>query len=259
MTVDSPFFWQIRAKNDVQFGRVQRSVTNLNRVWNFFRDTPQKQTLKINMKLFSSRLRVVALLLTINLAFAASASADLVLNFSTDGGATFSNDFEVVTGSDLLIEVYLVDTDGAGGILDTQGLFSLDLLGELMATDFGTITGAGPDPVFDGIITDSFTDDTFEWQAAVQANLPPATETIALGTFRFETTDHGVSTFEFSDRETGTSGWATGSATILDEEIFGAGSANSFTLTVTSIPEPTSACVLLAGLAVTFARRRRSV
>jgi len=191
------------------------------------------------------------------------ASADLVLTFSIDSGANFSNSFDVMTGDSLSIGVYLNET-APDTILADEGFFGFGLTAVAAPTGFGTISAASILPLYDFNTIDEFTASTIDWEAAIFLNDIPVGPSHLLGTFQFDTTVDGSTVITFADRLPGTGtpnvGWLSGFGNELDQLIFGAGATDTFDLTITAIaiPEPGS-CVLLAValIGITFRRRRR--
>lgn len=193
--------------------------------------------------------------------FCRAATAGLILNFSSDGGSSFSNDFTAITGDSLQIGVYLTDTD-AGSVLATDGLFGFGLSGSTSSTNLGMITAAAINPVFDFGTTDEFTTSTIEWEDIVLLNDIPTGQSIWLGTFTYESSSNGTTLFTFGHNAPGVTKWLAGDGiTVLDEAIFGPGALETYQVTVTTqaIPEPSSFCVVLGGIACTgmFYRRRQ--
>ncbi len=204
-------------------------------------------------------LTMTSALLTASL-FGRAAPAGLVLNFSSDGGSSFSSDFNATTGDSLQIGVYLTDTD-AGGVLATDGLFGFGLSGSTSPTNLGMITATAINPVFDFGTTDEFTASTVQWEDIVLLNDIPTGQSISLGTFTYESSSSGTTLFTFGHNAPGATKWLAGDGiTVLDEAIFGPGAVETYQVTVTTlaVPEPSSFCVLLGGIACTgmFYRRR---
>ncbi|MCG8653849.1 MAG: PEP-CTERM sorting domain-containing protein [Pirellulales bacterium] len=190
------------------------------------------------------------------------ASAGLIINFSTDGGSNFADEFDVNVGQSQTIGVYLSDTV-PGGVLETDGLFSLALDANAPTADFGKITAANVDTAaFDFALIDTFTDTSLTWDALNLFNPISTGQSILLGQFTFEATQLGTTSFAFADRQPGgdstVAGWLDGQSQELDQQIFGPSAAQTFSLTINSVPEPSSMAILAtASLAMSLAGRRR--
>lgn len=192
------------------------------------------------------------------------APAGLVLSFSDDSGASFSDEFSVQTGDSLTVGLYLQQFDGET-ILTDEGLFSWGLDVTNTSPGIGSIAGAAVNPAFDTPNHDVTTASGFEWEFADSSFAGVQNESILLGTFRYEARNEGTSAFTIEDRVVGpgffNANWFTPSLSSLDEQIFGVGSAGNYQFTVnsvTAVPEPSS--ILLFGFvscALVCQRRRR--
>jgi len=206
-------------------------------------------------------LATVAACFLVLLVYGQRTSDAQTLGFSIDGGNTFSNSFDVVTGSSTDIEVYLSDL-APSTILSSEGLFGLGLQGDLDSTAAGSIGSATLNPTYDFVTTDNFNALAIEWEAAVLVNNIPTASSILLGTFQFDSTANGVSALTFGDIRPGATSaeasWVTGLGNELDESIFGTGATNTFVLSLNSIPEPGTASLFVVGsmLLSAFGRRR---
>jgi len=193
-------------------------------------------------------------------AFGGAACSAQQLNFSIDGGNTFGNSFNIAAGSSTDVEVYLSEIP-PDTILSTEGLFSLGLNGDLDSAAFGSISAASIDPTFDFITAENSNTIALEWEAAVLVNVIPAAPSVRLGSFQFDSNGPGVSSFTFGDIRTSANSnnvnWLTEAGTELDELIFGAGSTNTYSLTLgTAIPEPGAvSLMMLCGMLLGFRRR----
>lgn len=190
-------------------------------------------------------------------------NADIAIAFSTDNGSSFSNDVNVQAGGLVAVSIFLSES-GSDTVLANDGLLGFGLAGTASLGGSGTITDAGHNPIFDFSSTNSFSDDSIDWEALVLNNTAPTGSRILLGSFDFQTVADGSATFEFGDIQPGStsaeSNWLSGAGAELDEIIFGTGSFNTFQLrvNVTSVPEPASSAVLLLGSLALVCNRRRS-
>ena len=214
--------------------------------------------MKIGMQMIvQTKLLAIALLL-----FGSVTCSAQQLNFSIDGGNSFGNSFNIASGSSTNVDVFLSEVP-PDTTLSTAGLFSLGLAADLDSAAFGTISSADLNPVYDFITTDSFNTIAIEWEAAVLANTIPTGSSIRLGSFQFDSTAAGVSSFTFGDSQPGSGGindnWFTGSGVLLDDLIFGAGSTGTFSLTLNSaaVPEPGTVSLILFGTMLAGFRRRK--
>ena len=184
--------------------------------------------------------------------------ADLSLTFSSDNGATFSNQFEVANGDNLTVQVFLSD-DQPGGILETSGLFAFGLQASTSPSNLGLITDAAIDPIFDLDVTDTFTNSSLEWEDAVFGNTIPTGQSISVGTLTYEVTGFGTTTFTFGHNNPGEVKWLDGNGTPIDELVFGSNATGTFTFTVGSsaVPEPNIWLGICLGVALVATRRVR--
>lgn len=196
-----------------------------------------------------------------------SASADFVLGFSDDEGASFATAFDLGLGDTANIGIYLQQA-GADSVLTVEGLSSWGLDLNHTSPSFGTIVGASANPVFDISNHEVSTATGFEWEFGESADLGVLGDSILLGSFQYQADSEGSTIFTVKDRLPGAgfgnSSWLTPALTELDEQIFGIGAAGDFQFSVNSasvsaVPEPTS-LVLLGGVAsmMLMVRRRRS-
>ncbi|MEL7497650.1 MAG: PEP-CTERM sorting domain-containing protein [Planctomycetota bacterium] len=215
---------------------------------------------------FTSRETVLSTTLSIVLlCLGSTASADLVIGFSDDGGISFSDDFEVATGDGLTIDVFLRQ-NGVDTVLTDEGIVAWGFDLTHSPTGLGTIADPTVNPVFDFENHNVITSDGFEWEYAETASLGIRGNDILLGSFQFNASSEGTTTFTVEDRLVGTgvgnANWITSSFASLDEEIFGVGAADTYQFSVNSIvgvPEPNSLLMFgLLGMSVLH-RRRRSV
>lgn len=214
------------------------------------------------MKLFSTETRSLFAAFLLFVTTTSNASAGLVLQLSTDGLNGLSNSVDVQVGLPQRIEVYLTDTD-PGGVLETVGLFSFALSADTPTTNFGRISSATINPVFDFETLSSFSDSTIRWESSNLSNPISTGQSILLGDFTFEATNIGSTQFTLADRLPGTGttvgGWLDGNGLELDQQIFGAGATQTFSAavnSVTAVPEPSS-MILMAGAAFGMIARRR--
>ena len=194
---------------------------------------------------------------------AGNAKADLVLEFSIDGGSTFGDSFVVENDSTSTLSVFLSET-APDTVLSDDGLLGFGLRGSL-ASGSGSITSGNIDPVFDFTNTEEFTATSLAWEGLVFNNTVPQGSRILLGQFDYQLAGDETSVFEFVDFTPGSgsanANWLTGGGAELDEAIFGAGSPGVFqlTLSTSAIPEPASATMLAAASLVLIIRRRREL
>lgn len=202
-----------------------------------------------------ARLLAIALLV-----FGGATCTAQQLDFSIDGGSSFGNSFNIANGSSTNVDVYLSEVP-PDTTLSTEGLFSLGLKGDLVSTAFGSIASASINPNFDFVTSDSSNTIALEWEAAVLANTIPRTPSVLLGSFQFDSTGAGVSSFTFGDIRTGGDiNWLTEAGAELDESIFGLGSTGTYSLTLsTAVPEPCSAALIVIGAILAGSRRRKHI
>ncbi len=204
------------------------------------------------------------LLLVLTLSWSASSNADNVIQFSIDNGSTFGNSFNIDPGSSVNVGVFLTESS-PDTALANDGLLGFGLTGNLASSNIGVISAASPEPVFDFQATNEFTATSINWEALVNNNTIPTGSRIALGSFQFDSTADGTSTFTFGDIQPGSGSanvnWLTGAGTELDEAIFGTGAAGTFQLTLSTaaVPEPGSAGVIAMGSLLLILRRRRNI
>ncbi len=205
----------------------------------------------------------VTVAVTLSCVLSQIASADLVLSFSIDGGTNFDSEFDVLAGDSLTVGVYLQET-ALDTILTDEGLLGFGLAAVTSPTNLGLISAATINPTFDFPSTNEFTASTTNWEATVFLNSAPSGTAVELGTFQFDTNANGTTVFSFSDIQPGTgsanTNWLTGlSGSELDQQIFGAGSSNTFQFSInasSAVPEPSS-IVMLSCLAFLFVGTRR--
>ncbi len=191
------------------------------------------------------------------------ARADLVLSFTADNGATFSNSFDVTTGDSLSIGIYARET-APDNVLSTEGLIAFGFDVTSSPTGLGTISAATANPFFDLENHNVTTASGFEWEYVEMANTGFQASDIFLGSFQFDTTTDGTTVFTVEDRLVGSgvgdASWLTPALDILDESFFGPGATNTFQFSInaSAVPEPNSFVFLLgsAGLAAGLRRRR---
>ena len=195
---------------------------------------------------------------------ACTSYGELVLRFSDDGGNTFKTNFTGNPNSNFSVGLYLVDTDGVGGILEQEGLFSFALAGQVTSGNSGVISGATSNPVFDAVgVNNGFTATSVELQAGVLFNIPPVGPEVLLGTFEFDAVSNGTTSIEWGDLVPGSGttadNWLTGSNNLIDDQIFGVGSNDVFVtnFVVTSIPEPSTMLMFSAVMVHLLGRRKR--
>ena len=214
------------------------------------------------MNILKTASLISRLLLLVMLTYGAPASFAQTLEFSVDGGNTFGNTFTVVNGSITNVGVYLSDLP-ANNVLATEGLFSFGLTGALDPNAPGAISSAAINPVFDFLVTETSSAIALEWEAAVLANAIPTGPSVLLGNFQFDSSGAGVSNFTFGDNFTGSDqasfDWLTSTGAVLDESIFGTGSTDTFSLTLSTaaVPEPgTFTMVVIGAMLISVCRRR---
>lgn len=192
------------------------------------------------------------------------ATAAVILGFSVDNGASFSNSFDVLTGESVTVGVYITEDDD-DNILDTVGFFGFGLTAASTPTILGTISAAAIDPLYDFNTIDEFTGSTIDWEAAIFLNAIPIGQSHFLGSFQFDATADGSTVISFADRlpgtGTATTGWLDGSGAELDQLLFGPGATGTFEVTInsTAIPEPGSFALCVGSLLIAGLRRRRKL
>ena len=196
--------------------------------------------------------------------FSSSVKADNLLEFSIDGGNTFGDSFVIDADSSVEVDIFLSET-APDTALANDGLVGFGLRGLLGSTDAGSISAGNLDSVYDFPATEEFTADSVTLEGLVLNNPVPTGSRIALGSFLFDSSGEGTSILTFGDIQPGAgsanANWLTGAGVELDEAVFGAGSAGTFrlTLSTSAIPEPSSLMVLGLVSAVTVLRRKRLV
>ena len=205
-----------------------------------------------------------SLLLIVLLTFVASTGSAQTIEFSIDGGNTFGDTFTVVDGSITNVGVYLSDLP-ANNVLATEGLFSFGLVGDLDPNAPGTISSATINPAYDFLITDTSSAIALEWEAAILVNAVPTASSVLIGNFQFNSNGPGVSNFTFGDNQPGSDtsvlNWLTGTGAVLDEDIFGTGSTDTFSLvfSTAAVPEPCAMTMVLMGSLLLSVYRRREL
>lgn len=193
------------------------------------------------------------------------AVADVVINFSTDNGTSFTNDFDVEVGGSLSVGIYVQQT-GGDTVLTDEGLVSWGFDLTSSPDSFGSIASATVNPVFDFSNHDVTTTTGFEWEFFESVGTGIKGNEILLGTMQFDSTGVGMTTFSITDRIPGGGGananWVTPSLNFLDEQIFGTDAADTIQFTITSstaVPEPSSLATLSCLGVLVFSRRKRKV
>lgn len=189
-----------------------------------------------------------------------AASADIFALFSDDGGTTFSNTFTTAPGSTVSVGVF-VEESAPNTELSSDGLigFGFDLT---HTTGNGSITSATPNPFFDVENHNVTTANGFEWEYFENAGTGLSGSRLFLGTFDFDASGSGTTTFTMGDRLVGSgftnASWLTPGLAALDEEIFGSGAADEFQFDIiaSAVPEP-GAMIVFAPLMGLFLGRRR--
>ncbi len=191
-------------------------------------------------------------------------NADVSLAFSTDNGGSFSNEANVLAGDLVKVTVFLAEST-PDTVLATDGLLGFGLTGFATLSGSGTITAASHSSEFDFSSTDSFSTSMLDWEALVLNNAVPTGSNIVLGSFDFQTVADGSTAIEFGDIQPGSTSaeanWLSGAGSELDEVIFGTGATDTFQfrINVSSVPEPSSAAVILLGsFLLAFGRRRKT-
>ena len=174
------------------------------------------------------------------------------LEFSVDGGATFSTEFDANVGDTTTVEIFLNDS--------TEDLvaFGIDVqhdIGLGSVSGIATISPFSPDPA--NPITLRSDGGTVN-----AGSLSPSTGTsIPLASVDFVSTGAGVTNFTVSDIDTtpGITGdnFLTSSFTALDGVIFGAGNPTFAITSVAAIPEPSSGLLIVAACSSFLLRRKR--
>ncbi|MEL6109659.1 MAG: PEP-CTERM sorting domain-containing protein [Planctomycetota bacterium] len=193
-----------------------------------------------------------------------SASAELSISFSEDGGATFADSFEARLDESMTIGIYLRES-APDTVLSSQGLLSFGVQVNALPGQVGTIIAATPDSRFD-LENHNFTSSNgFEWEYADTDPITDLNSTLRLGSFDYQANSLGTSRFSVRDRLIGSgignASWLTPSLSVLDEQIFGSNAESSFqfSISTTAIPEPSSSfsCCLAATILLTRRRRKR--
>ena len=173
------------------------------------------------------------------------------LEFSVDGGATFSTEFDANVGDTTTVEIFLNDS--------TEDLvaFGFDVQHDigLGSSGIATISPFLPDPA--NPITLRSDGGTVN-----AGSFSPITDTsIPLASVSFVSTGAGVTNFTVSDIDTtpGITGdnFLTSSLTALDGVIFGAGNPTFAITSVAAIPEPSSGLLIVAACSSFLLRRKR--
>lgn len=187
--------------------------------------------------------------------------ADLTVEFSVDGGASFTTTQTLTAGDTATIEVYLRDTEATGSLVN-DGLFGFGLLGTGFDVSKGSRQNTAIDPVFDFSVDES-TESEIRWNGNVFNNAAPTGQDILLGSFDWVTSNAGTTVLSFSDIDpgsgTGNASWVTAASEELDQRIFDplSGGQLSYDLTIVAVPEPTAASFLLCfGVFCSVSRRR---
>ena len=208
---------------------------------------------------------IATCLIFISACFCKPTNADLLLNFSSNNGASFANDFEVQTGDSLTIGVFLQQTD-TDTVLTDEGLIAWGFDLTRTTTNLGTIPSRSVDSAFDVQNRDITTATGFEWEYGESAGLGIRGNAIQLGSFQYDSTADGETIFVVEDRLVGSgianATWFTSSFTDLDEQIFGNGATSTYQFSVnsiSSIPEPSSLLMLSCIAVLSTIRRRRKI
>ena len=209
-----------------------------------------------------TKLCVPAVVAFVLLVFAPPAYADFVLSFTPDGGAA---DFVLNEGSFIEIPVYIVEFDTAQ--LANEGLFSQGVqINYSAGPQYPTVTSAVWNPAFDlgEPFNYSYTDNA-SGAAGLEAAigftsdpvLPSGTPaSILLGHFTFSGGSDGTSTvLTTSSPDPSRDMFLSGTGDVLDDDVFA--TTPSATLSVSAVPEPSSAAMLIAGCVASYACRSR--
>ena len=188
--------------------------------------------------------------------------ADVSLQFSSDNGASFANNFTLVGGTNLNLSVFLTDNTGSN-ILDSEGLLGFGLTANLSTIGNGIIASAMINPIFETQAAE-FDDDGFEWTAFTLLNPVPMSPAVFLGEFQFTGGNVGSAVIGFNDPQPGSSSkfvnTLSGEGTELDELIFGPGGTDTIELKIEvtqPIPEPQGFFVILSCALLAGHRRKR--
>ena len=178
------------------------------------------------------------------------------LEFSDDGGATFSTQFDANVGDTTTVEVFLNDPQASPD-------FSLTAFGFDVQHDIGVGNIAG------GITANSgFENDLDSGTSAGGAFIVQSTDitplpsgpSIPLASFEFISTGAGVTNFTLSDTAPtpGILGaqFLSGDLELLDAVIFGANPGFSIVSAI-AVPEPSSGLLLVAACSSFLLRRKR--
>ena len=200
----------------------------------------------------------------LSLLLAGAANADLVISFSTDNGSTFIDATTITAGDTISVGIYLRDSD-PNGVLVNDGLFGFGMVGELAPQNLGTIRGTMINPAFEFEPMNASTSVRIDWKAATFETAPSGAE-IWLGSFDYQSSAAGISSFTFVDRQPGNgdaeTDWLSGTGATLDELIFGEGASGSYQFSVnatSAVPEPSSLVLLGCSGIWSVGRRRRAI
>ncbi len=213
------------------------------------------------MSLFSRNiLRVTVALFA--LCSSRSAFADLIIDFSVDGGATFISSFETNVGATSTFEVFIREV-GVENRLSTIGLvetgtratfntgrgqvLSISIPQDRLAprSNFSNASGSG------FVLMESAFDQ------------PGRGSSVKLGEFVFLASQQGATEFRFGDANRLLTFSNFTLATVpagfdLDPELFGGDRGRTYNLTITAVPEPSLVSLLPCALYLwTFRRRVR--
>lgn len=152
-----------------------------------------------------------------------SADADHVIAVSTDSGATFSNDFNVVIGDTVSFDFFLNESAPSSDLVN-DGLIGFGLAVD-HTVGLGNIAVANPNAFFDLPTHDERSATGFEWEYFDSNSVGLRRSSVLLGSLDFMATGSGTTTFTITDRNVGSgfadASWFTSTASTLDRSIFG--------------------------------------
>ena len=199
--------------------------------------------------------RVNAFIFSLAICFFAGESLQAQsLGFSIDGGTTFATEFDANVGDTTTVEIFVND-DGSNSVA-ASGLttFGFDVQHN---TGLGSITAITADSAFEAIISpvDLRADGGSIEQGTNSATFPTGIF-VPVATIDFDSTAEGDTNFNFTDPNPDAfTGFLTGGLVNLDPALFAV--SPNFTISSSSVPEPSSGLLLVAACSSFLLRRKR--
>ena len=208
-----------------------------------------------------AKVALQAITLVCAVVYSSSANAQLDISFSD--GSSNGAAFDLPIGTSQTISIFAIES-GANRELSSSGLVSFGIVGnsQVISGSSAEITGVTPNPSFNFPSGTNTSDSTSLNVGGITLGTPAVAGTsVLLADFDLQIPDVGTTVFTFGDRTEGLNDFVTQDSQELDDIIFSGG--RTFSLTIngvdpSTVPEPSSAAILLALAVCGVAKRRRS-